>query len=261
MAEKNRFEEAKNNLIEAFPKVDRNVIEAVLNASGGNIEPAFNALMNDEELARHLALESGRDRSKNRSSHSSLSPRFSGKYFSDEREHSFIDDDLPVIKDSLIRGLAETRSRIGSWVNNIANRIDGNSIFGSQESSTFSYGKSGSDRYDGDPDELDHNLNNIRMSSIDQEFHSNQKKYGHKGIDLLALPPKPPRPMNNIPNTLSGAINSASQNKIWMPIKGTISNINKDTFAVDDSEDDLDENLGTIDKSMSTIADKLELPR
>lgn len=32
-------------LKEAFPSVDDNVIEAVLIASGGNIEPAFNALL------------------------------------------------------------------------------------------------------------------------------------------------------------------------------------------------------------------------
>lgn len=37
----------QNKLVlkEAFPSVDDNVIEAVLIASGGNIEPAFNALL------------------------------------------------------------------------------------------------------------------------------------------------------------------------------------------------------------------------
>jgi hypothetical protein len=37
--------QAKVTLKEAFPNVDDNVIEAVLIASGGNIEPAFNALL------------------------------------------------------------------------------------------------------------------------------------------------------------------------------------------------------------------------
>jgi len=36
---------AKVTLKEAFPNVDDGVIEAVLIASGGNIEPAFNALL------------------------------------------------------------------------------------------------------------------------------------------------------------------------------------------------------------------------
>lgn len=38
-------DEAKRTLKEAFPNVDENVIEAVLVASGGQIEPAFNALL------------------------------------------------------------------------------------------------------------------------------------------------------------------------------------------------------------------------
>lgn len=37
--------QAKETLKEAFPTVDDSVIEAVLIASGGNVEPAFNALL------------------------------------------------------------------------------------------------------------------------------------------------------------------------------------------------------------------------
>jgi len=37
--------QAKATLVEAFPNVDEGVIEAVLVASGGNVEPAFNALL------------------------------------------------------------------------------------------------------------------------------------------------------------------------------------------------------------------------
>lgn len=39
------MEQNKVTLKEAFPNVDENVIEAVLIASSGNIEPAFNALL------------------------------------------------------------------------------------------------------------------------------------------------------------------------------------------------------------------------
>jgi hypothetical protein len=40
-------EAQKNQIIlkEAFPTVDDGVIKAVLSASGGNVEPAFNALL------------------------------------------------------------------------------------------------------------------------------------------------------------------------------------------------------------------------
>jgi hypothetical protein len=36
---------AQNTLVEAFPDIDSNVIKAVLVASGGKVEPAFNALL------------------------------------------------------------------------------------------------------------------------------------------------------------------------------------------------------------------------
>jgi hypothetical protein len=37
--------QAQNTLIEAFPDIDSSVIKAVLVASGGKVEPAFNALL------------------------------------------------------------------------------------------------------------------------------------------------------------------------------------------------------------------------
>ena len=42
--------QTKATLKEAFPSVDDGVIEAVLIASGGNIEPAFNALLGTSKL-------------------------------------------------------------------------------------------------------------------------------------------------------------------------------------------------------------------
>lgn len=38
-------QQAENTLKEAFPSIDAAVIKAVLTASGGNVEPAFNALL------------------------------------------------------------------------------------------------------------------------------------------------------------------------------------------------------------------------
>jgi hypothetical protein len=38
-------QQSQNTLIEAFPDIDSNVIKAVLVASGGKVEPAFNALL------------------------------------------------------------------------------------------------------------------------------------------------------------------------------------------------------------------------
>lgn len=38
-------EQAENTLKEAFPSIDAAVVKAVLMASGGRVEPAFNALL------------------------------------------------------------------------------------------------------------------------------------------------------------------------------------------------------------------------
>jgi hypothetical protein len=38
-------QQAENTLKEAFPSIDAAVVKAVLSASGGRVEPAFNALL------------------------------------------------------------------------------------------------------------------------------------------------------------------------------------------------------------------------
>lgn len=42
-------QEAENTLKEAFPSIDAAVVKAVLMASGGRVEPAFNALLGMQE--------------------------------------------------------------------------------------------------------------------------------------------------------------------------------------------------------------------
>ena len=52
----NPLQQAENTLKEAFPTIDAAVVRAVLRASGGNVEPAFNAL-----LGTAIILERGSD--------------------------------------------------------------------------------------------------------------------------------------------------------------------------------------------------------
>lgn len=49
-------QQAENTLIEAFPDIDTKVVKAVLRASGGQVEPAFNALlsMSDPNAAEEV---------------------------------------------------------------------------------------------------------------------------------------------------------------------------------------------------------------
>ena len=176
-------EEQKNQQIlkEAFPSIDPSVIRAVLKASRGQIEPAFNALLEmtdpdavqdddvpppppprpaaqqrggptstdrsqleaDEIYARQLAehFESTaayEARTANRGTpgastsargpHMPPRPRqetgLKPNELYDDREHSFIDDDLPVIKESLRKGFIETQSKVNSWFTTIKKKID-----------------------------------------------------------------------------------------------------------------------------------------
>ncbi|KAH8899537.1 hypothetical protein GQ53DRAFT_741677 [Thozetella sp. PMI_491] len=41
-----------------------------------------------------------------------------------DREHSFIDDDLPVIRDNLRKGFIETQTKVNSWFNNLKKQIN-----------------------------------------------------------------------------------------------------------------------------------------
>ena len=47
-------EQAEITLIEAFPTIDTKVVKAVLTASGGQMEPAFNALLSTGYTQSHL---------------------------------------------------------------------------------------------------------------------------------------------------------------------------------------------------------------
>ncbi|KAI0882408.1 uncharacterized protein GGS22DRAFT_43525 [Annulohypoxylon maeteangense] len=163
-------EQQKNEQIlkEAFPDIDLVVIKAVLNASGGQIDPAFNALLGmsdpdavqnepeqdappppqpprptgprspmsqmeaDELYARQLAqhydsVGAYESRTQNRGPGGQFPRQATGLKPNEmyDREHSFIDDDLPVIKENLRKGFMETQTKVNSWFTNLKKKIDG----------------------------------------------------------------------------------------------------------------------------------------
>lgn len=160
-------EQQKNEAIlkEAFPGIEASVIKAVLTASGGRIDPAFNALLAmsdpdavqhdddaddvpppqpprpknnqsqleaDEAYARRLAehYESAayEARTSNRGApgqpyrrqQTGLKPN----ELYDDKEHSFIDDDLPVIQEQLKKGFQETQVKVNSWFKDLKKKFD-----------------------------------------------------------------------------------------------------------------------------------------
>ncbi|KAL8343977.1 hypothetical protein RB601_004482 [Gaeumannomyces tritici] len=172
-------EQQKNQMMlkEAFPTLDEAVIKAVLTASGGRIDPAFNALLEmtdpdatnrevedespptppprpvaapgatpqsqleaDELYARQLAQHyenvgayEERTSSRPPRQQTGLDPnralggaggtRGRGQH-QQEPERSFVDDDLPIIKENLRKGFEETQKTVNTWFQTMKKRFD-----------------------------------------------------------------------------------------------------------------------------------------
>ncbi|KAI9678193.1 MAG: ubiquitin-binding protein cue5 [Caeruleum heppii] len=165
-------QQAENTLKEAFPSIDAAVVKAVLTASGGRVEPAFNALLGmsdpeavkdspppaqpprparspvsshgptttpqnqllaDEQYARQLAehyggaMAQGERRGSARGGPPLRQQRETGLKPNElyEDDHSFLNDDLPVIKENFKKGFIETTSKFNQWVTDLKKKIDG----------------------------------------------------------------------------------------------------------------------------------------
>ncbi|KAI7155024.1 hypothetical protein KC349_g7252 [Hortaea werneckii] len=153
--------QAENTLIEAFPSIDTKVVKAVLAASGGKVEPAFNALLGmtdpsfkpeeaappqpprpqqrqqpmsqmeaDEMYARQLAEQYNagprgghryNQREPGRRGPNQQRPR----YDEDDREPSFFDDDLAEIGKNISQGFQDTQKKFNSWITSFRKKLDG----------------------------------------------------------------------------------------------------------------------------------------
>jgi hypothetical protein len=96
----------------------------------------------------------------------------------EEREHSFIDDDLPVLRDNLRKGFIETQTTVNSWIQNIRKKIEEN--FDESEDPADrpgqSYGRPGepsrrSGDYDADPQVLSDDFAGMRFTADGSKFH------------------------------------------------------------------------------------------
>ncbi|KAL8694565.1 MAG: hypothetical protein Q9218_000821 [Villophora microphyllina] len=257
----NPLQQAENTLKEAFPSTDPSVIRAVLRASGGHVEPAFNALLEmsdpdaqsnepappsqpprrpsaptstaqsqlaaDEQYARQLAEHYNgpavygppRGVAKGRPNQYSREPQRTSsrqrQQYDEERERSFIDDDLPVIRDNIKKGFLETQSKVNSWVANLKKKIDGEDeddfqgrpppaasgyntapprqqAFG-RRSGDYPRRSVDHDRYDADPQVLGDDFTNLQLN--DHEAPPRRSNRPLANPDLFK--PTPPRPQSN----------------------------------------------------------------
>ncbi|KAF2010182.1 hypothetical protein BU24DRAFT_428204 [Aaosphaeria arxii CBS 175.79] len=155
-------QQAENTLIEAFPSIDSKIVKAVLVASGGKVEPAFNALLSmsdpsfsaedapppqpprpaqqprsqveqDEIYARQLAQHyqssytEDHGSSRQREPHLPQQRQQTGLKPNElyDRDHSFFDDDLPVIRKNIEQGFKETQTKVNQWITNFKKQLDG----------------------------------------------------------------------------------------------------------------------------------------
>ncbi|KAF2754513.1 hypothetical protein EJ05DRAFT_143672 [Pseudovirgaria hyperparasitica] len=144
--------QAEATLIEAFPSVDAQVVRAVLHASGGRMEPAFEALLGmsdpnykeeappqqpprptaaqkqleeDERLARQLAEHYQAQGQGSRSRGAPQPYARSQRQEPEDRERSFFDDDLPEIGENIRKGFLETQKNVNKWITDFKKKIDG----------------------------------------------------------------------------------------------------------------------------------------
>lgn len=313
-------------LKEAFPSLDAAVIKAVLIASGGKIDPAFNALLGmsdpdaiqnepestegppppqpprptgqapmsqmeaDELYARQLAehydnVGAPEVRTTNRGPGGQQPYRRQATGLKPnemyDREHSFMDDDLPVIKENLRKGFLETQTKVNSWFTNLKKRIDGEYDSEEDESQPSKHRPQGMprrsgegsgrrstdyDRYDADPQVLGDDFAGMRLNpdgssaqrpgnpsfyrpppksaSPKPEGRKVAFKDGHEDIDLYDASPKlPPKDSTAVPP-------SGKQSK-WQPMSAVEPSpiAEHDPFSLGDSEDEKD----TKDKGAKEI--------
>ncbi|PYH40625.1 CUE domain-containing protein [Aspergillus saccharolyticus JOP 1030-1] len=232
-------QQAENTLKEAFPSIDIGVIRAVLVASNWDVERAFHALLGmtdpnaaeqdvpppkpprpsaaqrqleqDEMYARQLAEHYNRraapqpqyedDRAYQRQRRSEES---------EEKEYSFFDDDLPIIRENIRKGFLETQSKVNSWVTNLKKKLDGEESeddgqaahnqredpFGRPRRSGDKGRRSGDrERYD-----ADHRVLSDDFSALELR-------------DSEAPPARPPRPLAN-PNLYKTSSPSPDRRKV-----------------------------------------------
>jgi hypothetical protein len=139
----------------------------------------------DEQYARQLAEHYGGSASYAPRMNSRGDPR--GNYLGDlkptytrEEEHSFLDDDLPIIKENLKKGFLETQNTVNGWLTNLKKKIDGVEDDDAPSSSQPRYGagnapyrsrRSGDgrqsgdyNRYDADPHVLGDDFAGIQLN-------------------------------------------------------------------------------------------------
>lgn len=285
--------QAEATLIEAFPDTDPKVVKAVLVASHGKVEPAFNALLSmsdpnfqaeeipppqpprpsqprtqleqDELYARQLAAHFQSSGSRGHPQQQRRAPD------EDDREHSFFDDDLPVIQENIKKGFLETQTKVNKWITDFKKKLDGEEEdepqpgqAGSSQYRPQNFGPSQSDqlygirrsaegrrsndreRYDADPRVLGDDFAALELRDNEAQKRSNRPS---ANPDLFKPTPKPPQsgPVDEVdalyrnPTPPRQPSPAANKTKKWQPLTSVAPNPeadDHDPFSLGDSDDE-----------------------
>lgn len=135
-----------------------------------------------------------------------------------EEEHSFIDDDLPIIKENLKKGFFETQTKVNGWITTLRKKIDGEEEEGSSSAPQGHYnqqygsrrsgdGRQSGDynRYDADPHVLGDDFAGIQLNDDGSKSLQNSSNDGKLIIILrccssLNTPSRKPRSLQANPS-------------------------------------------------------------
>lgn len=137
------FQQAQLTLTEGFPGIEANVIQAVMVASKGDLEAAFNGLLsmtdpefkideslyNDPKPQQPVSARQPRQatRQKQVQSKQQQQQQQQTHQANGEPVASFFEEDLPEIKEKFSKGFNETKTKVNSWLENF--RKEGVSSF------------------------------------------------------------------------------------------------------------------------------------
>lgn len=240
-----------NDLRDAFPNIEEKYVTAVLIASQGNIDPAFNALLyisdpsfkpdipqprpesmahadkqagatDDELLARQLQQEFEREdenRRRRRAAKQRLQP---------QTEASDSPDEFDQIKETFTQGIEEARTTLNGWVSGLAKKLDSVRANSEDSQNPQLFGALGGSSFQSD--------NRVKAGHFDDDPYIMKHDDFRGKIDMKnndeSLPPLPTRHQNAALLPEKGP-----KTDQWQHIASEQPN-NSDAFLVTDSEDE-----------------------
>ncbi|KAG5520007.1 hypothetical protein PMAC_001083 [Pneumocystis sp. 'macacae'] len=157
--EKNK-ETTINILKDAFPGIEEKILNAVLIASQGSIESAFDALLSITDsnykprALRQISLNNANipyniehqiendfkyayDLSRMELQENENTKNTRSSYYNTKKEYTFINDELPIIRENLKQGFDNAKAKMSNFFTNIKKRINENILSNQKMNNSF----------------------------------------------------------------------------------------------------------------------------